>query len=92
MGDLKDIKDRTPNQDTIEHLEKLLEQAKTGELRTIIDVAAYDDDSVSHGWSIDSRNSRRRLIAEVVMLQNDIVTNQALDDIDSVLARCFEVD
>lgn len=92
MGDLADIKDRTPNEDTVRHLEKLLEYAKSGTLRSVITLTAWDDDCVGHGWSIDGRNSRRRIIAELVMLENDIITNQALDDGDSVLARCFEVD
>lgn len=85
-----DIKDRTPNQNTIDDLERLLEEAKAGELRTFVYVAGYDDDSWLHGWSIDNRNTRRRLIGQMSMLQFDILSKQALDDGDSVLSKAID--
>lgn len=87
---ITDIKDRSPNQHTITHLEGLLEKAKAGELRTIITVCAWDDDAVTHGWSLDARNSRRRMLAEIVMLQHDYTVNLGLEEGDSILSKAFE--
>lgn len=87
---MHDIKDRSPNQDTINKLEYLLERAKTGELRSVLSVCAWDDDEVTHGWSIDQRNSKRRILAELILLQNDHVNNIELLEGDSVLARQFQ--
>lgn len=87
---MKDIKDRTPNQDTINHLERLLEKAKSGEIRTVIDLVGWEDDSWTHGWSIDARNSRRRMIGELTLMHFDMLTNQALDDGDSILSMVLE--
>ena len=85
-----DVKDMSPNEDTIRQLEMLLEHAKKGELRSFISVCGWDDDAWSHGWSIDYRNSRRRLVGEMTMLHFDIATKQSLDDDHSVLYRAFE--
>lgn len=91
-SNLVDIKDRLPNDDTVDQLERLLAKAKTGKLRSIVTIAGWDDDCVSHGWSLDDRNSRRRLLAELLMLQHDFVVNIELNERDSVLSRAFDVD
>lgn len=87
---LREIKDRTPNQSTIDMLETMLANAKSGELRTIVVVSGWDDDAWTHSWSIDARGSSRRLIGELTMLHFDMVTNQAFRDGDTVLNRAFE--
>lgn len=87
---MNDIKDRTPNQDTIRALEDLLAQAKSGELRTVVVLTGWDDDSWTHQWSIDYRNTRRRMIGSMTMLNHDLITNQALSDGDSVLSRALD--
>ena len=92
MPEITDIKDRKPNPDTIKHLESMLEYARKGELRTVVWLCGWDDDSVTHGWSLDHRNSPRRLIAELTMLQYDVLTNQGFLDGTSVLAKAFEVE
>lgn len=90
MGDVKDLKDRTPNPDTIRHLESLLEHAKAGKLRSVVCLAGWDDDCVTHGWSLDHRNTRRRLLAEMVIMQHDYVINLGLDEGSSVLCRALD--
>ena len=87
---VRDVKDKAPNEDTIKMLEEALERAKSGEVRTVVMVVGWDDDSWTHHYSIDSRNTRRRLVGEVTMMQFDIVTNQALDDGNTVLAGMFQ--
>lgn len=87
---LRDIKDRSPNEALIKQLESLLESAKAGELRTVVYLCMWDDDQVSHGWSIDRRNSRRRLIGEMAMLNFDMLVNQSFADGDTALSQAFE--
>lgn len=87
---LKNIKNNTPNAQLIEHLEWLLEKAKQGELRTIFNIAGWNDDQVTHGWAYDTRSSRRRLLAEMVLLQHDYITDTEFAENDSVLAKRFE--
>jgi hypothetical protein len=86
---VRDVKDKAPNEDTIKMLEAVLEAAKAGEIRTVVMVAGWNDDSWTHHYSIDHRNNRRRLIGETTMLHFDMMTNQALDDETSVLAGIF---
>lgn len=82
---IEDIKDRTPNEDTIELLESLLEQAKDGDLRSIFYIFGSANDGVNHGWSLDGRNSDRKILAEMVMAQHDFVVNIEFTEQDSVL-------
>jgi len=89
MGDLSDIKDRTPNQNTINSIRKLLEQAESGELRSLFYVAGLDDDRVCHGWSLDCRSGRRMMLAEMIMSQHDFVVNLELQERDSILAEAL---
>ena len=87
---LHDIKDKTPNQATIDQLEKALAQAKSGELRSVLIVKGWDDDCVSHTWSIDARSNCRMLLSDVVMIQHDLTVKLAIDEGDSVLAGALD--
>ena len=87
MGDLKDIKDATPNPKLITQLESLLESAKEGRLRSMIATLAWDNNSVSHCWFLDKRCYRRMMLAELMMTQQDLATHIGLDEDDSVLAN-----
>lgn len=85
MAKLLDIKDRAVNKSLIDQIEKMLSQAKSGELRSIFYVKGWDNDNVSHGWCMDSRNNRRMILAEMVMATHDMTVNIELQDKDSVL-------
>lgn len=89
MG-IADIKDRSPNQDTITLLERLLAEARAGELRTLVCVSGSDVDSWQHDWVIDRRSSKRRLVGEVTIMQHEIVNNVALADDGSVIAIAMQ--
>lgn len=89
MG-IADIKDRSPNLDTITLLERLLAEARAGELRTLVCVAGSDVDSWQHDWVIDQRSSKRRLVGEVTIMQHEIVNNVALADDGSVIAVAMQ--
>lgn len=80
------IKDSAPNAATIDLLEKALARAKAGELRTVILINGFDDDGWSHGWSVDERTSKRRMLGQFSLAQYDMLTNVALMDGDTVIA------
>lgn len=88
-AEVKEIKDRTPNQDLIKHLEKMLEQARSGVLRAHFTICGWDDDAVTHCWVIDERTTRRRFLGGVVLAQNDLVNDISLGDEDSILYRAL---
>jgi hypothetical protein len=75
-----DIKDRSPNLDLVASLEELLEQAKSGELRSLFSVMAWDDDSVTWAWNHDTRNSLIRIIGAVALLNHDLQFTYAASD------------
>ena len=88
---MRDIKDRTPNQSTIDVLKRLLDQAESGELRSLYYVLSFDDQSVDHGWSLDHRCKPRMILAEMVMTQHDHIVNIEMMEKDSVLATALNV-
>ena len=90
VSELTDIKDRTPNPDLVRHLRVLLSHAEQGTLRSYAAVLGWDDDSWNHNWVIDQRNTRRRLLGTMSMMQFDMLTNVSLDEGDSVLARALD--
>ena len=90
MGELKDIKDKAPNEHLISSIENLLKRAKSGEVRSLFYVAGWDDDGVSHGWQLDHRTRRRPMLSEMVMAQHDFVINIELTERDSILAINLE--
>lgn len=86
-SNLRNIKDLSPNQNTIDILKQLLSEAERGELRSVLVVQAYDDSSVTHSWSIDHRSSVRMIVSELVMAQHDFVVNVELLEGDSDLVN-----
>jgi len=89
---LVDIKDMEPNHKLIEQLEMILEDAKSGELRTLVWMSGWASDAVTHGWAVDHRSSQRRILAEMVLLTSDFTVNIGLLDDDSVLSRAFKIE
>ena len=87
---MKDIKDTSPNTELIDRLEKLLKEAKDGEIRSLIYVVGWNDSDSSHGWVIDSRSHRKPLIGAHAMLHHDLIDNTGLEFGESVLAHQFD--
>lgn len=87
MPNLENIKDMKPNKNLIDSLERLLKEAKAGELRSITYAIAYEDATVTNGWAIDRRSIMRLLLAEMVIAQHDFIVDIALMDNDGVLAE-----
>jgi len=84
------IKDKTPNPSVIRQLEKMLEDAKAGEIRSIVTIAGWDDDSWTHAWALDKRNTRLRMIGQIATLQHEALTNESLFDEYSILSQALE--
>lgn len=82
---IAEIKDNAPNQATVAELEKLLAWAKEGKIRTVATICGWNDDSWTHGWSYDKRNSPRRFMGEASFAHFELLTKLALDDPDSLL-------
>lgn len=87
MGDLLDIKDRTPNPDLVAMLEQMLGDAQEGRLRSAIVLLSWDDDRVSSGWQVDERTSSRRLLGEFAMCQFDFLAGAAVREGSGTFAR-----
>lgn len=75
MTKISDVKDRSPNQNLILELNNLLKEAESGEVRSVIYVASYEDQGTKNGWAIDPRSHRKILLAELVLLQNDFAVD-----------------
>jgi hypothetical protein len=87
VSDLRDIKDRAPSPELVAMLERNLERAKAGEIRSAVLVLGWDDDSTSHGWVLDFRSNRRMLLAETLISQQELALNIGLQDGTSVLSK-----
>ena len=70
---MKEIKAfASPNQDVIERLEELLDQAKSGELRGIVYATRTTGNRTGSGWAnID--DGVMALIGELIVLQRDFL-------------------
>jgi len=90
MGELRDIKDRTPNKDLINNLESMLRDAKSGEIRSAVCICSWEDDSVTHSWALDERNTRRRILSEIVLLQHDLVVNIGFEEGNTILSKALD--
>jgi len=84
---LIDIKDRKPHEDLVALLEQMLVHAKSGELRSVFATCSYDDNKVGTMWCLDGRTDRRRMLSEVVLGQQELITRISLDDGDTLFAR-----
>lgn len=90
MSKVTDITDWAPNQDTVQVLERMLEFAKTGELRTVAAVCGFADGAWDSRWSIDQRTSGRSLVGESTMLTQSLAARQLWVDGDSVFNEMVE--
>lgn len=90
MADLIDIKDMTPNLDLVAQLERALEQAKSGELRSMLWAKQWDNRSTANGWACDWRSSDKMLLSELVLLQHDIVVRIGMHEKTSALFNVID--
>lgn len=74
---LAELNVRRPNQDTIRHLEKLLEQARSGELTGLAYVAIWHGYSVNSSWVTVPFTHLRTVVGELHFLTNRLI---AADD------------
>lgn len=89
MGELKDIKDNTPNKLLVKRLKALLKSAESGRVRSMVYSVEYNDAVCSHGWSIDPRTRDREILAEVIIMQADFVNDICIAEQDSVISRAL---
>lgn len=89
ISSLENVKDMSPNQKLIEQLEADLEKAKSGEIRAVISVYLYDDNTTSRGWVTDPRNLRVPLLGELSLAFSDFNQNMLIDDEYSAISQAF---
>jgi len=87
---IKNIKDMSPSKGTVELLEELLAEVKSGEIRSFVFCVSYEDDKTGHGWSMDHRNNPKNLISEIQLLNHDFLVNTELTEGKSVLSRALD--
>lgn len=80
---LVNVKDRSPNVELIKYLENLLEDAKSGEIRSIVTHIAFDDNQTSSGWRLDNRTQGQMLLAQELLGMHDLKNALLLTDQDS---------
>ena len=85
MGDVVNIKNIEPNHGLVDQLEKLLEQAKSGDILSMAAVLSYEDGCTAQTYALDSRCDHRRILAEIVLLQHDTTVQISLADGDTCL-------
>lgn len=71
MDELKAIKSR-PNEQTVVHIQWLLDHAKAGRLRSIAAVCQWDDASVSHGYCLARDAKDMSILGTLRVLENEI--------------------
>lgn len=86
MTDLKDVKDRTPNQELIDVLEDVLECAKSGKFVSMAYSIVRDDNTTGSGWCCDRRRNDEGLLAAVTLLQADFTIQCLNRDRDTVFS------
>jgi len=87
MAELVDIKDNTPNVELIEQLERMLEKAKSGEVRAWVSVFEWSDASVSHGWVFEAYSKKRTMVGAMAECQFAVLTQLQLGQNDSPLYK-----
>lgn len=73
-----EIPTKVPDHDVIEVLEKLLAQARSGELQSFAYVSSYGNYLTGNGWAGMGKNNMA-IVGELVALQHDIVNSGAVE-------------
>ena len=87
--EVRNIKDESPNQALIDLMENLLNQVKSGEVRSMAYIVSFSDNRTSHGWALDARSHRMPIMGQFLMLQTDMADNIGLEFGDSILSCQF---
>lgn len=88
MSEIVDITDREPNPQLIAMLERLLAQARAGDIRSAVIVSSWDNNGCTTSWVLDDRTYTRMLFAELVLAQHEMAMNVSLKD-DGILPKAI---
>lgn len=88
---VQDIKDREPNHKLIKRLEEMLEDAKSGELRSMLFLNVFDAGDVSNGYVLDDRHRnvrtiRRTILGECMLMQHELMLDIGAVESESTLS------
>lgn len=90
MNKPTNIKETTPNSALIEQLEKTLEQARSGDLRSMVFVKGWNDDRSYHEWIIDERSSNTKMLGAVQLALTGLSIKVSMHDSDSAFVRAVK--
>ena len=76
VSNIKEASILRPRQNLIEHLEGLLENAKSGDLTAIIAVGSWQGQGVSHGWSLPKGAPIRTMLGEMDILKHILIDDE----------------
>lgn len=82
---IEDITDRRPNHALVAMLEELLVRARAGEVRSVITVTSAADSATGHGWSLDGRTWQQPMLAELMVVQHELMLKMSLERDGGVL-------
>lgn len=88
MSEIVDITDREPNPELVAMLERHLEWARAGEIRSALIVVASADSSTTHSWAFDGRTWQQPLFAQVTLAQMEMAMNMSLKS-DGILGMAL---
>jgi hypothetical protein len=80
QSQIREINLLEPREEVVSHLERLLEEAKSGELIGIFEVVVFQGGFVNSGWAMRSPENLRTMIGELEMLKRDLIRNYMQDD------------
>jgi len=84
---LSDATDRQPSKDLIKLLEDMLEDAKSGELRSIVCACVWASGSATTSWRLDGRTNRKTVLGALAMTQYELMTDLSFNDSQSALCH-----
>ena len=90
MADFRDVKDRAPNPTPISMLEKRLERAKAGEVRSAVIAPSAADNATGHGWALDGRTWQQPVLAQMMIAQNEMMLLVSATETGGILRQFIE--
>lgn len=85
MSEIRDVKTKPVNDALVELLQDKLEEAKSGQLRSMLFVTEFDDGNTNHGWSTPHYSRFESLLGQLVLLQSDYANNVNVRDACTVI-------
>jgi len=87
---ITNIKKNEPNPKLIEELEKYLEDAKSGELRSLFCVAENSSGETYRSWAMSWSTDKRKVYSEIAIAQLEFSIDMAMDYNSPILKKLVD--